>query len=74
MNLQKGLIILLGYIFMITGVAACAKTEHAMVKTERAVIGTGKFIKKKAHISDEFEFSPEEPGYWQMWQDSQGGG
>ena len=59
---------------MITGVVACAQTEQAVGKTEQAVIGTGKFIKKRAHISDKFEFSPEEPGYWQMWQDSQGGG
>jgi hypothetical protein len=74
MNLQKGLILLLVCIFMVTGVVSCAQTEHAMVKTERAVVSTGKFIKERAHMSDKFEYSPEDPGYWQMWQDSQGGG
>lgn len=67
MNMSWWLNILISCAIVIMGVGGCAKSE-------RAISGTEQFIRKHVNISDRESWSPEDPQFWQMWQDEQGGG
>lgn len=68
------MIIFIGCAIIMMSMLGCAKTERAVKGTGRVVIGTRQFIEERVHISDQERWNRDDPLYWQMWQDSQGGG
>jgi hypothetical protein len=85
LNLRAWLPLLLGFALLVAGFSACAPaaktvagTESVVAGTERVtervIHGTRQYIKKHGSISDKSQMGPDDPMYWQMYQDSQGGG
>jgi len=67
MNMSWWLNLFIGCVIVMMGVAGCAKAE-------RTVSGTRQFIHEHVKITDSEQWNPDDAIYWQMWQDSQGGG
>lgn len=78
LNLRHCLLLLWGFVFLVTGIPACAPAAKTVAGTERVtkrvVSGTRQYIKKHGSLSEKPQMGPNDPMYWQMWQDSQGGG
>jgi len=74
MKVSWGLIIIIVWAIVMMGVAGCAKTERAAASGGRVIVGTKQFIEERVNISGRETWEPDDPQFWPMWQDSQGGG
>ena len=77
LKLRHCLPLLLGFILLVTGIMACAPAAKTVAGTERVtervISGTRQYIKKHGKLSIEPQLDPNDPMYWQMWQDNWGG-